>query len=188
MTSPGSKESLSGLSIKGMNLINNPRENKPSSPYGPIVYASLSLILLMMSGITIVSAVSVLTNISVGRSPVDIAINQGTNRIYVTNWAANSISVINGNTNAVIKTIKKNVGSKPFTPVYNPNNGRLYITNEGNHTVSVLDTNTDNIIGSILVGRNAAGADLNPNTNLLYVTVYFEDAIAVIDMNSNQVI
>jgi YVTN family beta-propeller protein len=50
----------------------------------------------------------IVANITVGNDPTGIVVNPISNKIYVTNYNSNTLSVIDGDTNAVVKTI--NVG------------------------------------------------------------------------------
>ncbi|MBI5290182.1 MAG: YncE family protein, partial [Chloroflexi bacterium] len=75
------------------------------------VYVSHDTPLPSDSFVTVINADTnaVITTIGVGKTAVDIAVNQVTNRIYVANGDSNSISVIDGATNSVITTV-------PVTP------------------------------------------------------------------------
>ncbi len=42
-----------------------------------------------------------------------VAVNPATNRIYVANSGANSVTVINGSTDSVITTITTGIGTNP---------------------------------------------------------------------------
>ena len=53
-----------------------------------------------------------------GNIPNGVAVNPTTNRIYVTNTADDTVSVIDGTTNTVIVTV--NVGDNPVAVVVNP--------------------------------------------------------------------
>ena len=56
--------------------------------------------------------------------------------VYVTNFADNTVSVINQFTNKVTATIP--VGSAPFGVTVNKVTGRVYVSNSGDNTVSVI--------------------------------------------------
>lgn len=56
--------------------------------------------------------------------------------MYMTNWDADSVTSINGDTNEVINTIA--VGDRPYAIAYNPANGNMYATNFNSDTVSVI--------------------------------------------------
>jgi YVTN family beta-propeller protein len=63
-------------------------------------------------------------------------VNPGTGRIYISNAASNTVSVIDGTSNTVIATI--GVGSDPWGVGVNPSIGRVYVANHGSNTVSVI--------------------------------------------------
>jgi YVTN family beta-propeller protein len=81
--------------------------------------------------------------IPVGTAPTGIAVNITTNLIYVSNAGSNTVSVIDGATNAVIKTIP--VGNQPKTVVlYAPAN-LIYAFNSADNTLSIIDGNTNTV-------------------------------------------
>ena len=57
---------------------------------------------------------------------------------YITNQGDNSVSVINTETNNVIKTI--DVGYRPAGVVVSNNGKRVYVTNPESKDISVIDT------------------------------------------------
>lgn len=70
--------------------------------------------------------------------------------MYVVNggWLnPNSISVIDGKTNELIKTIS--VGFEPWGIAYNSWNNNIYVSNYGENTISVIDTKTNAVIKTI---------------------------------------
>src|SRR5438045_8576841 len=71
-------------------------------------------------------------------------------RAYVANLCANTVSVIDTDTNAVIATIP--VGPAPFLMAATPDGTRVYVTNRGGNTVSVIDTATNTVVSTIIVG------------------------------------
>ena len=76
-----------------------------------------------------------LGTIAVGTSPYGVAYSPSNDRIYVTNFTSNNVSVINS-TNTVVATIA--VGSGPIGVAYRPLNDRIYISNTGSNNVSIL--------------------------------------------------
>ena len=59
---------------------------------------------------------SVITTIStgIGDEPFGVSANSATNKIYVANFADDTVSVIDGNTDSVITTISTGIGDEPF--------------------------------------------------------------------------
>ena len=76
-------------------------------------------------------------NIPAGNSPVGIDINEKRNLVYVTNYASNSLSLINGTNGTVIKTIQ--TGQFPVGVKINPLSNKVYVSNIGSNTVSVIN-------------------------------------------------
>jgi YVTN family beta-propeller protein len=64
------------------------------------------------------------------------AINQNTNKVYVTGHLSNSVYGINGYTNKLIKTIP--VGLNPDSIAVNPNTNMIYVANSAANTISVI--------------------------------------------------
>ncbi len=100
--------------------------------------------------------------------PSQIIINELTNRIYVTNTVKDTVSVINGNTQAVIATIK--VGSNPvIPPAINTITNRIYVANNLSRFLSVIDGRTNKLLKNVQLGRLQSEVVVNPRTNRIYV-------------------
>ena len=88
-------------------------------------------------------------------------------RMYVTNFNDNIVSVIDTNTNTVIDAITNYswIGNGPTDITYDPVHERMYVTNFTGGTVSVIDTNTNTVIGTDhnqLVGLNQYMQPMTP--------------------------
>jgi YVTN family beta-propeller protein len=121
----------------------------------------------------------------IGTDPYSIAINQFTNKMYVTNWRFNTISVIDGSTDTVIDNIT-NIGEKPGGLAIDPILNRLYVANYGSNTVSVIDTSNDRLVTTIShVGKNPADIAIDTNevesNNLIFVANYGSNNVSVIN-------
>ena len=79
---------------------------------------------------------AVTATIPVGIMPTDVKVNPITNMIYVTNYADNTVSVINGTNNTVINTIP--VGHTPYGIGVNKKTNMIYVANFDDNTVSVI--------------------------------------------------
>lgn len=116
----------------------------------------------------------------------DIAINQNTNKVYVTGHLSNCVYVINGYTNKLIKTIA--VGLNPDGIAVNPNTNMIYMANSAANTISVIDGTTESVVRTIQVrGDNPRGIAVNPNTNLIYVANALSGTVSVINGMTNNV-
>lgn len=106
------------------------------------------------------------TTIPVGHDPYDIAINPATNRIYVPNGLDNTVTVINGATNA---TTTVPVGIGPVAAAANPVTNKIYVLNAGDNTVTVID-GTNNATTAVATGGTQPFAiAVNPATDTIYV-------------------
>ncbi len=69
-----------------------------------------------------------------GSTPTYVAVNPLTNMVYVTNHDDNTVSVIDGKTNNVVKTIKD--GKQPLGVAFDPKTNMTYVANSYDNTVS----------------------------------------------------
>ena len=113
--------------------------------------------------------------ISLRHSPNGIALNPNTNKIYVYNSGSNITSVLDGNANVLVTTVR----GQSYLGAVNQNTNMIYIVNLDN-TVSVIDGNTNAVVGTINVGKNPAGVAVNPNTNIVYITNQGYDTVSII--------
>ena len=123
--------------------------------------------------------------IKVGDGPNEVAVNPDTNMVYVINQRSDSLSVIDGSTNNVVKTI--DVGDFPAGVAVNPNTNMVYVTNLHSDSLSVIDGSTNNVVKTIRVGEIPEGVAVNPNTNMVYVVRYLEGKVIVIDGSTNNI-
>jgi len=145
-------------------------------------------------------------------APAGIAINISTNKAYVSDYASNTVFVIDLKTNSVIHRIK--VGTNPVGISVNPISNRIYVTNIGDNTVSVIDGSNYKILvnnssrtrtpfiepsfedngSSTKMPVNvkfpliASFAAVNSATNKVYVTNTASNTVSVIDGNKDAVL
>ena len=75
----------------------------------------------------------IITNIPVGTYPYGVSASLDGSKVYVTNFTAQSVSVINTSTNSVIDTIP--VGNYPVGIFCIPESNRVYVVNEIHSTL-----------------------------------------------------
>ena len=94
--------------------------------------------------------------IKVGKFPNSIAIDPGTKKVYVTNSYSNTVSVIDGKTGTVGKTIP--VGNHPTDIAIDPDTKKVYVTNSDSNITSVIDGNRDTVTKNVTnVGNGPIG-------------------------------
>jgi YVTN family beta-propeller protein len=141
------------------------------------IYSNNSLVYVVNSipdGITVINPLNdqVIDNISLttGSNPWDMAF-VGTNKAYVTNWLANSISVIDLENGDELNTIE--IGTAPEGILVVDNTA--YVCNSGgypnypNSTVSIIDVTTDSVTKTLDVLTNPQDLALGPNGNIYVV-------------------
>ncbi|MFD0167366.1 IPT/TIG domain-containing protein, partial [Streptomyces decoyicus] len=121
--------------------------------------------------------------IPVGTGPVGIAVAPN-GKAYVANRNANSVTVIDTATSAVVTTIPGL--NQPNFVAIGPN-GNAYVANIGSNDVSVIDTTTDTVIATIPVGTNPWGITVGPNGDA-YTANRGSNDVSVIDTATNTVV
>lgn len=97
--------------------------------------------------------------------PYQVAVDHANGYIYVTNRANNTVSVINGSSYRIIKTIQ--VGLEPMGIDYNATSGDVYVANFGSDNVSVINGATNTISTSFSVGSSPDAVVYDPNGYVL---------------------
>src|SRR6185369_822390 len=97
--------------------------------------------------------------------PFKLAVNEITNRVYVTSLQG-SITVVDGANNSIIATISG--GSLPFGVAVNPVTDRIYVSNLGDSNLSVLRGSTNAIEANIFIGLASNVVAANRVTGRVY--------------------
>lgn len=140
----------------------NPRTNR-------IYVASISLS-SSIGRLTIIDGKTntVLKRLSIKGRVSSLVVDDETNRIYFTNTSNDTVNVLDGSKQTVIKTLK--VGRNPvITPVLNKQTKQLYIPNNLSRYCSIMNTRT-NTVRKLQLGRLQSDIALNPVTNRVYLT------------------
>jgi YVTN family beta-propeller protein len=133
-------------------------------------------------------AQTVVATIPVGTSPVAVASNPLTDKIYVANEGSNTVTVIDGHTKS---TVTVAVGLHPVAIAVNAVTDKIYVANRGyflkNITGSVTVINGATNSTTTVIDPNAtfpSAVAVNPVTNKIYVTNASHN-VTVIDGHTN---
>lgn len=107
-----------------------------------------------------------------------VAVNPVTNRVYVSNGPLNTVTVVNGSTNAVLLTIP--VGAFPQGIGVNPETNRIYAANTNGNDVSVVSGNSNTVVATVAIGQSPAGVRVDSKRNRIYVANYQPGTVSVI--------
>jgi YVTN family beta-propeller protein len=119
-------------------------------------------------------------------SPAGVAYNSDNNNLYVTNRGSDTLSVINGTTNALVDEVSLDTIA-PSSIIYNTANNYIYVTNMGSNTVSVINGTTNTIVSNIPVGLGPNGIAYNQNNGDVYVANSINGTISIVDGLENTV-
>ncbi len=102
------------------------------------------------------------TIIKTGSYPCAVAINSRTNRIYVVNYADESVTVIDGEKNRVLATLS--VGEHPQAVAVNERDNVVYVANVHGNSITVIDGSRNVIARTIGAGVSPYGITVNEKT------------------------
>jgi YVTN family beta-propeller protein len=117
--------------------------------------------------------------VKVGATPISLAINNRTNRIYVINTSDDSISVIDGARDAVVATVKIRRGSHPYVLAVNEATNKIYVATTYSDSVNVIDGAT-NSVRALKVGA-ADGIAIDQRSNTIFLMRYEDPNIRIIN-------
>src|SRR5580700_5256269 len=123
----------------------------------------------------------VIATIAVGDQPMYLAVDKKTNRVYVSNQADDTVSVIDGATNKVLSTVR--VGHSPNGVAVNPNTNSIYVANLTGGSLSIIN-GTKLTTSTLRLGSSPAKVAVNPFTDRVYVTL--EDQNGFLDVISGE--
>lgn len=121
--------------------------------------------------------------ISLGHAAWDIAPSREGERLYVSGYTDNVVSVLKV-TGALIATIPVGDGAEGMAMAPN---GLLYVCNVGSGTVSIVDTATNAVLTTVGVGQNPIRVAMSPEGTHAYVTNYVGGTMSVIRVNGSTI-
>ena len=121
-----------------------------------------------------------------GPAPQGVAWDSQNDYLYVANYFSNTVSVINGVTDAVVGSVP--VGSGPGAVAYDPSNGYLYVANYVSNNVSVINGATDAVVGSVPVGSGPIDVAYDHGNGYLYVANFNSINVSVINGAADTVV
>ena len=106
--------------------------------------------------------------------------------IYVTDHMSAVVTVLNANTNHIIKTI--DVGETPHSEALSPDGSRLAVTSYSGDAVFLINTVTDQMIKQIPVGSEPLDIAYSPDGRYLFTVNNLDNTVTVIDTADYRVI
>lgn len=119
----------------------------------------------------------------IGMEPENLLYDPENGYIYVANFRANFLTLINSTTNQYFSLITVGIG--PDNLLLDPYNGLVYVTNYESNNVTVLNGTSLNSI--INVGNNPYGMAIYGKSNYLFVTNSGSNNITVINTTDEEI-
>lgn len=98
---------------------------------------------------------------------------------YITNQAADTVSVIDVHTRQVVSTIA--VGKAPVGVAVSASLQRVYVSNVEGQSISVIDASSNQRIQDFPIAGSPVGLALSPDSTTLYVADWYDDRILALD-------
>ena len=141
--------------------------------------------LLLILGAVPAHSQAVIATVGAGVNPGGVAVNPKTNKIYVTNFSSNDVTVIDGATNSTTTVADPNAKG-PGAVAVNPVTNKIYVANFFSSNVTVIDGASNDTI--TITDPNAVaplGVAVNTVTNKIYVVNNYSSNVTVIDGATN---
>ena len=144
--------------------------------------ASLTLALCL----TLSASGASVKSIPVGNLPTFVAVNETTNRIYVSNLTDSTVSVIDGGSDTVVATVP--VGFLAEVVDVNSITNTIYVANLLDNSVSVIDGGTNTVTATITGLSSPFGVAVDALTNQIFVSNQGNNTVYVIDGATNTIL
>ncbi|MCM3748201.1 hypothetical protein M3223_12635 [Paenibacillus pasadenensis] len=128
----------------------------------------------------------IMKTIRVGQLPNSVAVSPDGKRIFTTNGAGDSVTIISTGTNLVVQTVK-GVGAEPFAVDFSLRRNRYYVPSFYSGSLFVLDIQTNRVLSEIPVGNGPVGVAVSPDENSVYVTSVGA-GISIINADTDRVV
>ena len=123
--------------------------------------------------------------IPVGTQPQALGLDDGDNTLVVANFASNNVSLVDGRTDKVLKTL--NVGAGPLQ-VLVTHSGKAYVLCQDGKSLAVIDLNLKLVTKSIHFNSRPGRMDQPNSSQDIYVSLPDEDSVAVVDTGYDDVV
>jgi YVTN family beta-propeller protein len=124
--------------------------------------------------------------VTVGTTPVWIAISPDEQKLYVTNYYSSNVSIID----IVIGSLEANVGVGlyPYGLAINPNNGKILIANAGSKSVSIINSLTKDVETTVSYDFTPSWISVASGESKAYMADSASNNIFVVDLDTLNVL
>jgi YVTN family beta-propeller protein len=130
--------------------------------------------------------VCVVASTEVGLQPTGLVVDTDTDQVFVSNYLAGTVSVINAATNNIVATIP--VGLGPMGMTYDSCKGYIYVTDYLGASVTVISAANDMAVTTVGVGLGPDAAAFDSTNCQTFVSNSMGGSVSVIGDADNEVI
>lgn len=114
----------------------------------------------------------------VGERPFDVGVDEDLGSVYISNWGANTVTVVEAATHRWWDTIT--VGERPFGVSVDLPARSVYVANWASNSVSVIDANTRKVSATVNVGARPTSVAVDQRNGQVYVVNSGEGNVSVL--------
>lgn len=120
-----------------------------------------------------------------GLGPTMSAVNNTTDRLYISNWLSGNISLFDLKNYKFVKNISLSAGDFPKFINVNQESNLLFLTTMGTNKAVIIDGEQNKIIAEFNTGVNPGDAVMHPKTKEIYIPNSESDSITIISMDQD---
>jgi YVTN family beta-propeller protein len=122
--------------------------------------------------------------VSTGSMPDAVTIDEATNKIYVANYAADSVTVIDGATMKPVATVP--VGHLPQALGVDSRRHLVFVANTHSNNVTAIDGASNRVLATLPAGANPYAVAVDAASGDAYVANYGSHPVTKLDLSSLQ--
>jgi YVTN family beta-propeller protein len=130
------------------------------------------------NAVIVLSSSKAPSTIEVGASPIALALNRRTGRIYVVDSGSRSVSVIDGNTDKVVATVP--TPARPYAIAVDEASDKVYVSNTFSNMLSVID-GASNHVANLPTG-SADTIVVDSDRHRVYLFGYESETLTQLDL------
>ncbi|MFY9271034.1 MAG: IPT/TIG domain-containing protein, partial [Candidatus Manganitrophaceae bacterium] len=119
------------------------------------------------------------------RGPRDVALHPSTKKLIVTNFRADTLSVIDFPNRTLLAMVP--VGKGPAAVAIDPGLNLAAVANARAGSISLIDLATHAVVGTIVVGGRPVDIDIDPERHLAVVADEKRDQALIIDLSTRMI-
>jgi YVTN family beta-propeller protein len=123
------------------------------------------------------------TVIKTGNYPCAIALNRRTNKVYVVNYADETVTVIDGEGDRVLATLK--VGDHPQAIAINESVDEAYVANVHGDSITVIDGSKNVVTRTVRAGKHPYGIVVNEKNGGVITANAGEPPYTIVKLNEH---